>query len=63
MAKYYSVKLEEADDGSGDVVVPFPEEFLKEEGWLEGDEITFKVKDEALVLINTSKEMRDRKSK
>lgn len=63
MAKYYSVVLEEAEDGSGDVVIPFPEEFLKEEDWLEGDSITFKVKGETLVLINTSKELRDRKSK
>ena len=63
MAKYYSVNLQEAEDGSGDVVIPFPEDFLKEEDWLEGDEITFKVKGESLVLINTSKELRDRKSK
>lgn len=63
MAKYYNVILEEAEDGSGDVVIPFPEEFLKEESWLEGDQITFKVKGETLVLVNNSKELRDRKSK
>jgi len=60
MAKYYSTTLEEAEDGSGDVVIPFPEDFLKEEEWFEGDEITFKVKGEALVLINKTKELRDR---
>ena len=63
MAKYFNVKLEEAEDGSGDVVIPFPEEFLKEESWLQGDVITFKVKGETLVLINNTKELRDRKSK
>jgi hypothetical protein len=60
MAKYYSTTLEEAEDGSGDVVIPFPEDFLKEEEWFEGDEITFKVKGESLVLINKTKELRDR---
>ena len=63
MASYFSVTLEDAGDGSGDVVVPFPEEFLKQEGWLEGDSITFKVKGETLVVINTSKVTRDRKTK
>ena len=63
MASYFSVTLQEADDGSGDVVVPFPEQFLKQEDWLEGDQITFKVKGETLVMINTSKELRDRRSK
>lgn len=63
MASYYSVTLEDAGDGSGDVVVPFPEEFLKEAGWLEGDSITFKTTEGSIILINTSKELRDRKSK
>jgi hypothetical protein len=63
MANYFSVTLQDAGDGSGDVIVPFPEEFLKQEDWLEGDSITLKVKGETLVMINTSKELRDRTSK
>jgi hypothetical protein len=33
----WTVVLEEADDGSGDLIMPFPDEFLKEAGWVEGD--------------------------
>jgi len=33
----WTVVLEEADDGSGDLILPFPDEFLKETGWVEGD--------------------------
>jgi len=63
MASYYSVVLEDAGDGSGDVVIPFPEDFLKEEGWLEGDEIVFKVVGGSIEVFNSTKEIRDRKSK
>jgi hypothetical protein len=33
----WTVILEEADDGSGDLIMPFPDDFLKEAGWVEGD--------------------------
>jgi hypothetical protein len=33
----WTVVLEEADDGSGDLIMPFPDDFLKEAGWVEGD--------------------------
>ena len=35
----WTVKLEEADDGSGDLVIPFTDEQLAEAGWKEGDSI------------------------
>ena len=35
----WTVKLEEADDGSGDLVIPFTDEQLAEAGWKEGDTI------------------------
>ena len=63
MAKYFNVKLQEADDGSGDVILPFPEEFLKQEEWLEGDELVFKISEGSVIVINSSKEIRDRKNK
>jgi hypothetical protein len=33
----WTVILEEVDDGSGDLIMPFPDDFLKEAGWVEGD--------------------------
>lgn len=33
----WTVTLEEADDGSGDLVLPFPQDFLELQGWKEGD--------------------------
>jgi hypothetical protein len=33
----WTVTLEEADDGSGDIVLPFPQDFLDLQGWAEGD--------------------------
>ena len=33
----WTITLEEADDGSGDLILPFPEDLLKDAGWVEGD--------------------------
>ena len=60
MAAYYNVTIEDAGDGSGDGILTFPEQFLKDEGWLEGDEITFKRNQDKIIVINNSKELRDR---
>lgn len=35
--KRWIINLEEADDGSGDLVLPFPEDFMEEAGWKTGD--------------------------
>ena len=37
--KCYTVTLEEADDGSGDLVLPLGDELLAEAGWAIGDTI------------------------
>ena len=34
--KSWTITLEE-DPETGDLILPFPEEFLKEQGWAEGD--------------------------
>jgi hypothetical protein len=39
---HWTVTLEEADDGSGDLILPFPEDFLKAVGWQEGDTLEWK---------------------
>ena len=33
----YTVTLEKADDGSGDLVLPLSDEFMSEAGWVIGD--------------------------
>jgi hypothetical protein len=38
----WTVTLEEADDGSGDIVLPFPQDFLDLQGWKEGDTLDWK---------------------
>ena len=34
---HWTVTLEEADDGSGDLVMPLPQDLLDGAGWKEGD--------------------------
>ena len=34
---HWTVTVEEADDGSGDIVLPLPPELLETQGWKEGD--------------------------
>lgn len=38
----WTVTVEEADDGSGDLVMPFPQDFLDQQGWKEGDVLDWK---------------------
>lgn len=33
----WTITLEEADDGSGDLVMPLPQDLLDDAGWKEGD--------------------------
>lgn len=33
----WTIIVEEADDGSGDLVLPFPEDLMQIQGWVEGD--------------------------
>jgi len=35
--KYWEVTLVEADDKSGDLILPFPQDLLEEMGWKEND--------------------------
>ena len=60
MTKYWEVILEE--DENGDVLLPFPDELIQNQGWLEGDAITWEVKEGYAILINTSAKMREQES-
>lgn len=37
MSKSWTIKVEDAEDGSGDLILPFPEDLLESAGWKEGD--------------------------
>ena len=41
-ATSWTVILEEVDDGSGDLVMPLPQEMLDLQGWQEGDTLDWK---------------------
>ena len=42
----WTVTVEEADDGSGDIVLPFPQDFLDQQGWKEGDPLAWKANED-----------------
>ena len=44
-ATSWTVTLEEAEDGSGDLVLPLPQELLELQGWREGDTLDWKESD------------------
>ena len=50
--KTYTAKVLDTDDGSGDQVIQFPEEFTKEENWLPGDRIVLEVVGNSLIMRN-----------
>lgn len=56
--RYFTTIVEEDENGEG--ILTFPEEFLKQEDWREGDELSLKVEGETIILRNVSKEIRDR---
>jgi len=57
MNKSWTTNLIEADDGSGDAILQFPDELIKEKGWTEGTVLNLKVEETPTgnVLIITEK--------
>lgn len=53
-SKYYTA------DVDADGVMTFPEDFLKEQDWRPGDEISFKIDVEGVKMRNVTKEQRER---
>jgi hypothetical protein len=37
----WTVTVGEADDGSGDLILPLPQDLLDLQGWVEGDTLTW----------------------
>ena len=56
--KYFTTRVEVGENGDG--ILTFPEEFIQQEDWREGDEISIKVDGETAVLKNITKEIRER---
>ena len=42
MTNKWTIDLEEAEDGSGDIVMPLPQDLLDSAGWKEGDVLEWK---------------------
>jgi hypothetical protein len=47
----YEVITHEADDGSGDLIVPIPPHLLKEMNWKEGDELDIQVGEDGRITL------------
>lgn len=62
MHKKYTTEILDAQDGSGDGILTFPEEMIKEMQWLEGDTLNLKVENGVLLINNVTKKQRNEKS-
>lgn len=63
MNKVYTIDIIEAEDGSGDAILPLPLEFCQEDDWREGDVLQLDVVNSTIVIKNLSKEDRENLSK
>jgi len=45
MSKSYIIQVQEANDGTGDAILEFPEEFIAETGWKEGTVLNLRVEE------------------
>jgi hypothetical protein len=54
-ATSWTVTLEEAEDGSGDLVMPLPQEMLDLQGWKEGDTLNCKEGDNGSWTLSKAK--------
>lgn len=50
--KNYHFEIIDAEDGSGDSILQFDEEFLKDNDWRAGDNLKLVVEGEALIISN-----------
>jgi antitoxin component of MazEF toxin-antitoxin module len=47
-----TVILEEADDGTGDLIMPLPQDMLDTLGWKEGDTLTWTIKTNGSIILS-----------
>jgi len=52
----WTVTVEEAEDGSGDLVLPLPQELLDIQGWKEGDTLEWEQESDGSWIISKVKD-------
>lgn len=52
MTKSWILTVEEAEDGSGDGVLIFPQDLLDETNWKEGDNLIWEIHDDGTVSLS-----------
>ena len=50
--KKFTAEIIETDDGTGDGILQFPDEFINEQDWREGDKIHMEVINGELIMRN-----------
>ena len=59
MKKSFITEIIEADDGTGDGILQFPDEMLQDEDWREGDVLKLLNENNTIVITNVTKKERD----
>jgi hypothetical protein len=59
MKKSFITEIIEADDGTGDGILQFPDEMLQDEDWREGDVLKLLNENNTIVITNITKKERD----
>jgi hypothetical protein len=54
--KIWTTKLIETDDGTGDAILQFPDDFIAETGWKEGTVLNLLVEDGVLIITEKKNE-------
>ena len=51
MSKTYTADIIEANDGTGDLILQFPDELLTEMNWKEGTELNLSLEKDGVIVI------------
>lgn len=54
--KIYTAEILETNDGSGDAILQFPDDFIETTGWKEGTELKLTVVGETLIITEKKNE-------
>ena len=54
--KIWTTELIETDDGTGDAILQFPDDFIAETGWKEGTVLNLLVEDGVLIITEKKNE-------
>ena len=47
----YTSEVKEAEDGSGDAILEFPEEMIRELNWKEGDTLKISLEEDGTIIL------------